>query len=341
MPGVADADHGGNGQRSDGHGVGHRRARQHAEHRRAEYRHLGGTACIAAGHGGGHIQEQLSQPDAGGQHAEQHKVEHVGGHHAHRHAVHALAGQVHVVDDLGPGVARMLEQAREVRAEHRVDHEDDGDDGQRPAHGAPRGLQQADQEDRPHEHVLRQRVAHAKRQVLEDVGDVQRRQGQRDGDDPVIQRNAAGRVPGGLGLALIVGLGKAEHQEDQAQHECQMHAAVRGFAQQAEPGRVVMKEGQRDEQARHDPGGCLVQRPEADFGVVLFRELLGFLVIYFHRRVLRVSQQAGPLMAALLKCGAPFRGKRRRRFGGGPATSAGRFPCRTSRRPDGTGCPRP
>ncbi|KAG1231565.1 hypothetical protein G6F68_019191 [Rhizopus microsporus] len=45
----------------------------------------------------------------------------------------------------------MLEQAREVRAEHGVGHEDQRDDGQRPAHGASRGFQQADQEDRAHE----------------------------------------------------------------------------------------------------------------------------------------------------------------------------------------------
>ncbi len=152
---VAHADHRGNGERAHRHRIGHRRARQHAEHGRAEHADLGRPARVAAGHAGRDVQEQLAQADARGQHAEQHEVKHVGGHHAHRHAVDALAGEVLVVDELAPARACVLQQARKDRAEQGVDHEAEGDQRQGPAHAAPRGFEQRDEQDGAHHHVER------------------------------------------------------------------------------------------------------------------------------------------------------------------------------------------
>ena len=111
---IADADHRRNRERADRHGVGDRRARNHAEQARAEDRDLGGAAGEAAGQRGRKIDEEAAEPDARRQNAEQHVVEDVGRHDAKRDAENALAGEIEVVDDAFPGVARMRENAREA-----------------------------------------------------------------------------------------------------------------------------------------------------------------------------------------------------------------------------------
>ena len=99
---IAEADHRGDGQRADRHGVGDRRARQHAEQRRAEHADLRRPAGVAAGDRRCDVEEELAQSDARGEHAEQHEVEHVRRDHADRDAVDALARQVEMVDELRP-----------------------------------------------------------------------------------------------------------------------------------------------------------------------------------------------------------------------------------------------
>ena len=107
---VAEPDHRRDGQRADRHGVGDRRARDHAEQRRAEDRDLRRPAGVAAGDPGGAVEEELAEADAGREDAEQHEVEDVGRDDAERDAVDALARQIEVVDELrearrpdGPG----------------------------------------------------------------------------------------------------------------------------------------------------------------------------------------------------------------------------------------------
>jgi hypothetical protein len=217
----------------------------------------------------------LPQADARGQHAEQHEVKDIGRHHADGDAVDALAGEVLVVDQLAPARAGMFEQAREDRTGQRIDHESNRDQGQRPAHAATRGLEQQHQQDRAHRDVECTRIADTKGQVVEDIRDVQHRQRDRERKQPIDPRHAAGRPRTACG-SLHVGarrMAEREHDEDQAEHEGQVHPAVRGLAQQTEAGRVVVEARQRDQQhlehgRRRRPG-----EPEAHVGVELLLEL--------------------------------------------------------------------
>ncbi len=199
---IAEANHRGDRQRADRHGVRDRRARQHAEERRREHAHLRRTAGIAPGDRRRDVDEELAQADARREHAEQHEVEHERRDHADRDAVDALARHVQVIDEARPRRAGMLEQAREHRAGERVEHEHDRDDRQRPSHRAPGRLEQQHDEDRSHHHVDRQRIADAKREILEDPRDVEHGRGDRESQHPVDERNAAGRQPRVLARAL-------------------------------------------------------------------------------------------------------------------------------------------
>ncbi len=192
---IPDADHGRDRQRTHGDRIGNRRSRQHAEHRRAEHRDLGRSARILARNRGGNVKKQPPQPDARGQHAEQHEMKYISRHHAHRDAVDALARQVLMIDDLAPVIAGVPEQSGERAACQRIHHEDDGDHRQWPAHRAPRRLQQRDDQDRPHDHVERLRVADPERQVVEDVRHIQHRHRYRDAESPVGKRHPTGRRP--------------------------------------------------------------------------------------------------------------------------------------------------
>ena len=64
----------------------------------------------------------------------------------------------------------------------------------------------------------------------------------RDAEQPVEQRHAARRAASACRARRSrARLAQRKDQEDQAQHEGQVHAAVRGLAQQAEAGRVVVE----------------------------------------------------------------------------------------------------
>ena len=170
---VAHANHGGNGERTHCHGVGHRRTTQHAKQGRAKHTDLGGAARITTRNARGHIQEQLTQANARGHHAKQHKVKNIGGHHTHRHTINALAGEVLVVDHHGPIGTSMLEQTWKVRAKQSVNRETNGNEWQGPAHGPPCGFEQGDEQDAAHDDVHVAGVAHAEHQVIKDVGNVE------------------------------------------------------------------------------------------------------------------------------------------------------------------------
>ncbi len=204
----------------------------------------------------------------------------------------------------------MLEQAREPRAPKRIGDEDHSDHRQRPAERAARRFEQRDQQDRSHHDIDRERVADAEGEVLEDVRDVEHRRGHRQRKHPVEPGHAAGPPPARFGRMLEQRLAVREHQEHEAQHEGQVHAAVRDLLQQSEARGVVVEDRQQDQEAADQRRRRRRQRPEAHLGVEL---ALQFIEL------------------ADVECGG----------GHGRLTSAGRLPCRTFPRPDGTGCPRP
>jgi hypothetical protein len=93
-------------------------------------------------------------------------------------------------------------------------------------------------------------VADAEGQVLEDVGDVQHRRGDGQRQQPVEPGHAAGRVQRCWAGLLQQRVAVREDQEDQPQHEGQVHAAVRDFLQQPEARRVVVEQRQQRSAAR-------------------------------------------------------------------------------------------
>jgi hypothetical protein len=279
VPLVADPDHGRNGERSDRHRIGHRRTRQHAEHGRTKHADLCRAARVATGNAGGDIQKQLPQTDARGHHAKQHEVKHVRGHHPDRHAIDALAGEVLMVDELRPACARVLEQAGKVGTKERVGGEAQGNQRQRPAHAAPRGFQQGDKQHGAAHHVPRVGVAHTKGQFFEGVRDVEHGEGHADAQHPVVQRNTARRGQAVANRAVLRGLAARKHQKDQAQHERQVHAAMRGLSQQAEAGCVEVKAAQRDQQPLDDEGRRRHRGAKAHLGVEFFFQGQQLLVI--------------------------------------------------------------
>jgi hypothetical protein len=143
-----------------------------------------------------------------------------------------------------------LQQTREGRAGQRVEHEADGDQRQRPAHRAPRGFEQRDDEDRAHHHV--ERAAGCRR----GRSGPRRCRGCRAPKPrwpaPAPSRTRA-RCRGACklcGPAAPAALAVREDQEDQPQHEGQVHAAVRDFLQQPEARRVVVEHRQQRAAAR-------------------------------------------------------------------------------------------
>ena len=269
---VAQPLHHRDGERAHGHGVGDRGAGDHAEQGGAEDRDLGRAAGEAARYRHGHRQEQAAKADAHGDHAEQHEVEDIGRHHADRHAVDALAGEIEMVGELRPGRAGMDQHAGHPRAGEGVDDEAQRDQHQRPAHGAPRRLDHDQGQDRAHDDVDRVGIAGLEGDVVEDPRQVER------GDDgggeqrPIVDRHAARPPPGRAGRRQGFAVG-GEDQEDQAQHQGHVDAAMRLLAQQAEARRVEMEERQRQQQAADDPGAADAERTKAHLGVELALEL--------------------------------------------------------------------
>src|SRR5919107_461486 len=74
------------------------------------------------------------------------------------------------------------------------------------------------------------------------------------------------------GDPLLITLESREDEEDQAEHEGHVDAAMGSFAQQTESCRVVMEERERQQQARDEPGGPRRQRAEAHLGIEFFLE---------------------------------------------------------------------
>ena len=159
------------------------------------------------------------------------------------------------------------------RPRERVDHEHDRDHRQRPAHRAPGRLEQQHDEDRSHHHIERQRIADAKREILEDPRDVEHRGRDRESEQPVDERHAAGAPPRVLPRVLQHRLARREDEEDEAEDERQVDAAMRRLAQQPETGGVVVEAGQHDQQRADHEGRRRHERPEPHLGIVFLLEL--------------------------------------------------------------------
>ena len=281
---VAEADHRRDGQRADRHGVRDGGARDHAEQGRAEDRDLRRPAGIAAGDPGGAIEEELPETDPRREDAEQHEVEHVGGDDAERDAVDALRGEIEVVDELREAGAGVDQDARHVAAEHRVEHEHAGDDRQRPADRPSRRLEQHQDQHAPEHHVDGLRVADPEGEVIErDQWHMRDCDHRADRERPVEKRDAE-RAPEARagGRIVVVPLREREDEEDQPEHEGEVDAAVHGLLQEAEAGRVVVEDRERDQQRADELSGERRERAEADLGIELLFELAGLRLVEFH-----------------------------------------------------------
>ena len=282
---VAEPDHRRDRQRADRHGVGDGRARDHAEQGRAEDRHLGRAAGIAACHPGGAVEKELAEADARGEDAEQHEVEDVGRDDAEGDAVDALGGQVEMVDELREAGARMHEDAGHGAPEQGVEHEQAGDDRQRPADRAARRLEQHEDEHGPEHHVGGRRVADPEGELVErnqrHMRDGHHRPG---GEGPIEQRDAERPQQARAGRLVVAALREREDEEDQAKHEGEMDAAMLHLGQQPEAGRVVVEQREDHEQRADQLPREGRQRPEADLGVEFLFELASLGFVEFKRR---------------------------------------------------------
>ena len=186
--------------------------------------------------------------------------------------------------------------------------------------------------------VERQRIADAEREVVEDPRDVEDRHGDRDRQDPVDERHAAGRSATPTGRALLEHrLAQREDEEDEPEHEREVDAAMRRLAQQAEAGRVVVEARQDDQQRRRRSAspaarsgrnrisGSNFSSSSQRLGECRFPACHGSRAARRSRSMKRGRVRPAPLRASSVAS---------------RPTSAGPFPCRTSRRPDGTGCRR-
>ena len=151
----ADLLHQRNRHDAGGHGVGDRRAGDHAEQARRHHADLGRPARKAPGRDRRQVDEQLAQPGELRHDAEQHEVKDEGGHHADRYAVDAFGALVQVRHDTRHAVAAMAQAAGQVRAEDAVEHGDDGQQRQEDAHGAARRLDHHGDGDHAHHQVDR------------------------------------------------------------------------------------------------------------------------------------------------------------------------------------------
>ena len=256
-----------------------------------------------------------------------------------------------MVDDAFPGVAGMGEDAGKRAAVERVEDQHDGDDRQRPADAAARRLQQHHDHDRAHDPVDRIGIADAELQIVEDPRHVEARHRGRDSAEPSRAgrcRAARSRLACGWSpLALLV---PGEDQEDQAEHEGEMDAAVGGLGQQAEARGVVVEAREREQQRRHDPARSRQQRAKAHLRIELRLELLQISgARRAASRLVHAALMARPVpLRGICGTAGPdrrgqaawqlhARGRERRTW----LTSAGRLPCRTSRRRHAAECRRP
>ena len=179
-----------------------------------------------------------------------------------------------MVDDALPGIAGVGEDAGQRGAEQGVNHQHDGDDGQRGADAATRRLQHHHDHDGAHDPIERIGIADAELQVVEHPGHVEARHHGGDGQRPVDEANPERGEQAGFWCLLIGAAARRKDEKDQRQHEGDMDAAMGRLGQQAEPRGVVVKAGQHEQKHRHQPGDARQQRPELHLRIEFGLELL-------------------------------------------------------------------
>ena len=329
----ADLDHRRDGQRARRHGVGDGRSRDRAQHGRGHDRHLGRPAREAARQRRCQVDEQLSKADLLCHDAEQDEVEHIGRDHAKRSAINPLRGQVQVVDDRVPVGARVDQDAGHRPAPIGIGDEQQRDHRQGPAHRPAHGLHQGDQQQRAHDDVQRHRVADAEGKLVIDPGHVKGADRPGDGQEPVHDRNAQDGKAGGLVAPAVEG---REAEKDHEQRHAHVQPAMgRGARDPEACGIEVIHRQQKQDHSCQDRDRA-EDRAEPGFGVVFLLDRAQFGVgqlacSFVHSSFLRFGER-----------------KRTRTCGPRPSnrigpllTEACLLPCRTVRRPGGTGCPPP
>jgi hypothetical protein len=91
-------------------------------------------------------------------------------------------------------------------------------------------------------------------------------------------------------------LPRGKNQEDEAEYEREVDAAMRRLAQEAEAGGVVVEARQHDEQRADDEGRRRHERPEPHLGIVFLLELGRFRGVDF----LHAAISQDPAQATLL-----------------------------------------
>ena len=336
---VADALHHRNGQGAGRHGVGDRRAGNHAEAGGRHHSDLGRSAGKAAGDPGGNVDEQLAEADPLGQFAEQHEQEDVFGHHADRDAVDPLVSHVEVVDQPGPGSARMRQHAGKLAAEQGIGHEQHRDGRQGPADRPPCRLQDQDQQQAAHDDVERRRVADpAGHLVGREQGQVEGGRGRGDGQQPVGQRDAAQQQRAASDIPAVAAPGRGVDEVGDGQDEGQEDAAKQPFAHHAGPGRVVVEDRPRDQESGDGPAGPSVDRAEQHLAIEPLFDLAQTVVV---EAAFRLSH--GAYAIVLIGMGMRWvpRGAsadRPTRPANQPVTGSSRRRGKTARRRDAAGC---
>ncbi len=115
-----------------------------------------------------------------------------GGDHAHRNAVNAFGALVQVRHDARQAVTPVRQTARQIRPQQAVKNRCDGQQGQKDAHGAPRGLDHHGNGDHAHHQVQRGVLARALNvDVLKKHQEVERKARSQRRKHPVAPWNVA------------------------------------------------------------------------------------------------------------------------------------------------------
>ncbi len=188
-----------------------------------------------------------------------------------------------MIDHARPRVAGVGEDAGERASIEGIENQEHGDDRQRPADAAAGRFEQQHDHDRAHHPVDGQRIADAELQIMEDPGHIEARDRRCDCEQPVVDADAERLENTRLGRLRVVHLPHREDEEDEAQHERDMNAAVGRLGQKAKTGRVVVKAGEREEQSPDQPSGGRQQRAKPHLGIELLLELLDLGLIDLSR----------------------------------------------------------
>ena len=257
--------------------------RDRSEERRGHDADLGGSARVASGQDHRVVDEELAQAHALRHDPEQHEMEHHGGDDPEGDAEDALRGEVHVVDELAPVHAGMLQDLRRnVGTQERVGDEDQDDQRQHEADGAPRDLQGRDDQAGAQDDVGRRRIALAKRLLRDHQPEPveppprepqeQRRRDPRRHQHPVVGGDVGPAPRPAPELQPAGRADQGEAGEDEQEEPGQVDAHVDVFDGRPESCRPDVVGGEQDGPPVKGPRQDRAVVPDRERGVVLFLE---------------------------------------------------------------------